>query len=347
MNSSVMSSPPGLDMPALEQYFDSHIADRQGPLHATSIQGGRSNLTYHVTDGHTDWIVRRPPLGGLTPSAHDVGREYRVMSALGRSEVAVPETVAYCSDDRVIGAPFTVVSRIDGRVLRTRQDTGEFTPYQLKQCADGLVAQLALLHSVPYRNIGLAEFGRPEGYVQRQINRWREQWDLVATRPLPSLHRLFRALEASVPSESAAAVVHGDYRVDNVILHHYDLGQVLAVVDWEMATIGDPLADLGMFLAYRNPAVDALLDGPAATDPKFPTQLELAEHYALLTGRDLTHLPFYLALAYFKIAVIAEGVYTRHLAGVTMDDSFAGAGASVIPLVQAGLRSLGRDGGAE
>ncbi|MGW0949710.1 phosphotransferase, partial [Streptomyces sp. NPDC002623] len=164
------------------------------------------------------------------------------------------------------------------------------------------------------REVGLANWGHPQGYLRRQLDRWRAQWDLVATRPLLELLRLHRALEAAVPSESGVSIVHGDFRVD----------------------------DLGTFLAYRGPAVDALLDSPAATDPGFPDQMELADQYELLSGRDISLLPFYQALAYFKIAVFAEGVYSRHLQGVTVGDGFAGAGTSVPELVRAGLALVGR-----
>ncbi|ADI11775.1 putative acyl-CoA dehydrogenase [Streptomyces bingchenggensis BCW-1] len=336
------TNPPGLELGALSRWFGANVPACQGPLAAAVLHGGRSNLTYLVTDGHSRWVVRRPPLGGLTPSAHDIGREFRVMSALRATGVAVPGTVAHCTDQDVTGAPFTVVAYVEGRVLRSRADTAGLTPYDLGRCADGLVEQLARLHALSYTEAGLSGWGRPEGYLRRQLDRWRTQWDLVATRQLSELPRLHKALEDALPRESDASIVHGDFRVDNTILDPTDLSRVRAVVDWELSTLGDPLADLGTFLAYRDPAVDALLDSPAATDPGFPGPFELAELYALLSGRDITLLPFYQALAYFKIAVIAEGVYARHLQGVTVGEGFAGAGASVPELVKAGLALLGR-----
>ncbi|NBM14722.1 phosphotransferase family protein [Streptomyces sp. GC420] len=333
----------GLEPGALDAWFTEHVPDCTGPLTAVLVQGGRSNLTYRVSDGRYDWIVRRPPLGGLTPSAHDVMREYRVMRALWNSGVAVPQTVAVCQDDRVIGAPFTVVSYVEGRVLRHRSDTEGMTPHQLCRCADALVAELARLHAVPPESVGLGDLGRPRGYVLRQLRRWRSQWDLVATRPLPDLDRLHQALEESAPPESdEASLVHGDFRIDNTILDRHDVGRVRAVVDWELSTLGDPLADLGMFLAYRSPVVDALLGDPAATDPKFPAPLELAEQYALLSGRDLTHLSFHLALAHFKIAVIAQGVAVREAGQGPPPGCRPGGAASAVPeLVRAGMETLG------
>ncbi|MFI6321008.1 phosphotransferase family protein [Nonomuraea sp. NPDC050556] len=332
---------PGLELAALQRYFGEHVPECAGPLEAELIHGGRSNLTYLVTDGQARWIVRRPPLGPLTPSAHDMGREFRVMSALQDTAVAVPRTVAMCEDAEVIGAPFSVVAYVTGRVLRTQEELDDLTPAQLDACADGLVNQLAALHAVPYQEIGLADFGRPEGYLARQVKRWRGQWDLVATRDLPDLHRLHHLLESTTPAESAASIVHGDFRVDNTILAPDDLGRVLAVVDWELSALGDPLADLGTFLAYRDPVVDALLGEPTATSStRFPDRTALAERYAARSGRDLSELPFYLALAYFKIAVIAEGIHARHLQGATVGRGFDAIGKSVPTLVQNGLEQL-------
>ncbi|ALC27015.1 MULTISPECIES: phosphotransferase family protein [Streptomyces] len=334
-------SPPGLDLKALSAWFQAHVPGAESPLTATLLEGGRSNLTYRVQDSRTSWVVRRPPLGGHTPSAHDVAREYRVMSALRDRGVAVPDAIALCKDTTVTGAPFSVVEYVEGQVLRFRTDTAGLTPHQLRRCADGLVAELARLHAVPYAEAGLSDWGRPKGYLLRQLARWRSQWELVATKDLPELDSLHRRLTEAVPGESGASIVHGDFRIDNTLLDPADLGRVRAVVDWEMSTLGDPLADLGTFLAYRSPAVDTLLDSPAATDPRFPSALELAEQYELLTGRDITRLPFYLALAYFKIAVIAQGVHARYQQGVTIGRGFAGAGDSVIALVRAGLETLG------
>lgn len=306
------TNPPGLDLAALTRWFDTHIPGRQGPLTAIVLHGVRSNLTYRVADGDFSWVARRPPLGGLTPSAHDVAREFRVMSALRGRGVALPEALAHCRNEEVIGAPFTAVSYAEGRVLRSRADAA-----------------------------GVTKRGRVQGYLQRQLDRWRAQWDLVATRPLPQLLKLHQALKGKVPQESAASIVHGDFRVEDTILDPADLGRVRAVADWELSTLGDPLADLGTFPAYRAPAVDALLDSPAATDHRFSGPIELAEQYAVVSGRDISRLPFHQALACFKIAVIAEGVHARHLQGATVGEGSAGAGDSVPERVRAGLAQLG------
>ena len=332
--------PPGLDLAALQRYFDEHVPGCAGPLSAKAVAGGRSNLTYRVSDGRTDWALRRPPLGGLTPSAHDVAREFRVMAALGDSGVAVPATVSVCTGTDVIGAPFTVVSWVDGVVLRSAADIDGVAPAELGACARAMVTELARLHEVPYADIGLERFGRPQGYLRRQLTRWRGQWDLIADETPATLTELYAGLEAGLPPEGDATLVHGDYRLDNIIFAAGDLGEVRAVVDWEMSTLGDPLADVAVMLAYGDPAVDPLLGQPASTDPRFPAPAELARQYGEASGRDLTDLDYYLAFGCFKLAVIAQGVYARYLSGVTVGEGFAGAGQSVPLLLGAGLRVL-------
>ncbi|MDT0308351.1 phosphotransferase family protein [Streptomyces sp. DSM 44917] len=337
--------PAGLHLPRLQRYFKANVPHCQGPLRAEPLPGGRSHLAYAVTDGHSQWVVRRPPLIGPAPLASDLAREFRVLRALWDRGVALPRPVAFCAEPDVLGAPFLVTSRVEGLVLRSRQDVRGLTPQRLTRCADGLLDQLTRLHAVSYQEAGLAGLGRPEGYLRRQVEGWRAMWERVATRELPSLPRLYRALAERVPPDAEAAVVHGGFRLDRAILDPEDLGRVRAVVGWGLAAIGDPLADLGVFLAYRDAAVNGLLDEPAGTDPKFPGTLELAEQYALLTGRSLTRLPFHLGLAFFKIAVIAEGVQVR--AERTASPEAAGeaerpcrAGESVPALVAAGLAAL-------
>jgi aminoglycoside phosphotransferase (APT) family kinase protein len=332
-----------LDLPALQKYFESHVPETEGILTAEIIHGGRSNLTYQVSDGASAWVVRRPPLGVLTPSAHNMEREYRVMAALQGSAVAVPRTRAYCADESVIGVPFSVASFVHGRVLRTHDDVAELSQEQTRGCAEALIAQLVELHAVNHEDVGLGNFGRPDGYLRRQVHRWRSQWELVATRELPGLLRLHHALESATPAESASAIVHGDFRIDNTILDTEDARRVRAIVDWEMSTIGDPLADVGLLLVYRDPAIEGLLHRPASTSPAFPTQDAIAEEYGRVSGRDLTGLPFYVALAFFKIAVIAEGIHQRFQKGDTVGAGFEDVGRTVPALVRAGLETLGLD----
>ena len=330
----------GLDVPALERFLHAEMA---GPLRAELMHGGRSNLTYRLTDGHRTWVLRRPPLGELTPSAHDMAREYRVVAALAGSGVPVAPAVALCEDPGVLGVPFAVVGFVDGRVLRSHDDLADLPDADVERCAFALVDVLARLHAVDPAAVGLDGFGRAEGYLERQVRRWHGQWRRVSTRELPDLEELHSRLAAGCPAESGASIVHGDFRVDNAILDPADPGAVRALVDWEMATLGDPLADLALHLAYGDPAFDPVLGGSAAaTSPRMPAPERLVRRYAEVSGRDVSDLAFHLGLGYFKIAVIAEGIHARHLGGHTRGPGFERTGDAVPLLVASGLHALQR-----
>ncbi|RSM55856.1 acyl-CoA dehydrogenase [Actinoplanes sp. ATCC 53533] len=329
-------------MPALRQYFEEQVAECRGPLRLDLIAGGRSNLTYRVTDGHSRWVLRRPPLGPLTPTAHDMGREHHVVAALGASGIPVARAVSYCADPGVIGAPFSIMSYVDGRVLRDGAEAAGLSADDARRCAEALVDELARLHAVDPGQIGLGDFGRPAGYLERQVRRWHDQWARVTTRDLPELAELHRLLVRATPPESGASIVHGDYRLDNVILAHDDPGTILAIVDWEMATLGDPLADLGLTLVYWDPVCAPVLGvrhAPTA-NAGFPTGPQLAKRYAERSSRDASTLGFYQALGYLKLAVIAEGIHARHLAGQTVGTGFDTVGTAVPALLRAGLDTL-------
>ncbi|MFG1791041.1 phosphotransferase family protein [Nocardia sp. NPDC049149] len=332
----------GLDLPALQRYFDAEVPGTTGPLTAALLKGGKSNLTYRIGDGVHDWVLRRPPLGPLTPTAHDMAREYRIVAALQGTNVPVAQAIALCEDTEVIGVPFAVVSFVDGHVLQDGDQTAALTVEQARACSEALVDTLAALHAVDYAAVGLAEFGRPAGYLARQVKRWRGQWDRVATRELDSLDRLTDALGRSIPEQAGETIVHGDYRLDNTIVARTDFGSIAAVVDWEMATLGDPLADLGLLQVYWDARCEPVLGvrhAPSA-NPGFLSVDEVAERYATATGYPLDQLPFYRALGYFKLAVIAEGIHQRFLAGKTVGDGFAQIGAAVPLLLDAGSESL-------
>ncbi|MFI6937354.1 phosphotransferase family protein [Streptomyces sp. NPDC050287] len=341
---SPAESPAGLRLEALQRWFDDHVPECSGPLRVRLIQGGKSNLTYALDDGPHRWVLRRPPLGTLTPSAHDMAREYRVVAAVYGTGVPVARPVALCEDPSIIGAPFGVVEYVDGTVVRGAEDASLLSPADRRRCALALVDQLAAIHQVDHRAVGLAEFGRPDGYLARQLKRWRGQWDLVTTRETPLVNQLFTALGDGLPPAGAgrSGIVHGDYRLDNTILDRADPGVVRAVVDWEMATLGDPLADLGILLVYWDPISEPVLGVRHILlgNPGFPGAAELAGHYAARTGADLSHLPFYRALGYFKLAVITEGIHARHLAGQTVGDGFHTVGDAVLPLLREGLATL-------
>ncbi|GAB3976235.1 phosphotransferase family protein [Actinoallomurus acanthiterrae] len=332
----------GVDGPALQRHFERHLPQCAGPLRVTPLHGGRSNLTYEVTDGTHRWVLRRPPLGVLTPTAHDMDREYRVVAALGSTGVPVARAVLSCPDPTVIGAPFSVVDFVEGTVLRDGDEAATLDPADARRSAEALVDALVDLHSVDAADAGLDGFGRPEGYLERQVRRWRGQWDKIATRALPGIGELHGRLARTLPVSGAPAIVHGDYRLDNVILAPGDPGRIAAIVDWEMATLGDPLADLGMLLMYWEPTCEPVLGVrhvPTA-NPGFPSGRELAERYAERSGRDLGDLRFYRALAYFKLAVIAEGIHARHLAGRTVGTGFERVGSAVPALLRSGLELL-------
>jgi aminoglycoside phosphotransferase (APT) family kinase protein len=334
----VTTAVEGLDLPALERFL---AAQRQGPLRAELMHGGRSNLTYRLTDGRSTWVLRRPPLGRLTPSAHDMAREYRVVAALAGSDVPVAPAVALCEDPAVLGVPFAVVGHVDGVVLRSQDDLAALSDEEVDRCAFALVDVLARLHAVDPVAAGLAAFGRPEGYLSRQVRRWHDQWMRVRTRESPDVEILHARLAADCPAESGASIVHGDFRVDNAILDPADAGTVRALVDWEMATLGDPLADLALHLVYGDPAFDPVLGGAAAsTSPRMPAADRLVERYAAASGRDVDDLSFHLGLGYFKAAVIAEGIHARHRQGHTRGPGFESTGAAVPLLTAAGLRAL-------
>ncbi|WP_129305030.1 phosphotransferase family protein [Streptomyces sp. L2] len=338
-----MNTVEGLDLGALTRFFTQSVPGFRGELHAELVQGGRSNLTYRLTDGHGSWVLRRPPLGGLTPSAHDMAREYRVVSALADSGVPVARAVAL-GDAQVMGVPFALVEYVDGVVLRTEAQLDAWPDQTVADCAHALVDVLARLHAIEPTAVGLDDFGRPAGYLARQVARWHDQWQRVRTRPLPDVEALHTLLAQTCPPESGASIVHGDFRIDNAILARDDPSQIRALVDWEMATLGDPLADLGLHLVYTDPVFAPVLAGRAAsTSPRLPAPAHLAERYATVSGRGLDNLGYYIALGYFKIAVIAEGIHARHRQGLTVGSGFETVGDAPAPLAAAGLRALRRN----
>jgi aminoglycoside phosphotransferase (APT) family kinase protein len=331
------------DLERLALFFAAEVPGYDGgPLAADLVEGGRSNLTYRISDGTSVWVLRRPPLGNLTPTAHDMRREYRMIAGLYGAGMPVAEPVAYCPDPSVIGADFSVVGYVDGRVVRTDAAAAALTADEASAATTGLVRTLVALHEVDHTVEPLASIGRPDGYVARQVRRWRDQWERVRTRDSTDADRLNDRLADAVPADSASGVVHGDYRLDNTILSHVDPGTVLAVVDWEMATLGDPLADLGLMCVYWDPVSRPVLGDqhPPSVNPAFGTPDDLADLYSELSGRDVSRLAFYRALAYYKLAVIAEGIHVRYLAGNTVGPGFAGIGSAVPDLLAAGLEAF-------
>jgi aminoglycoside phosphotransferase (APT) family kinase protein len=336
-----MTDLPGLDLERFAAWFDVACpGEIGGPLHGRLIAGGRSNLTYEVSDGTRNWVVRRPPLGHVLATAHDMAREYRVITALRDTSVPVPLSYALCSDPDVLGAPFYVMSNVNGVAYRTADQLAAVGPTRARAIAERVVATLPLLHAVVPADVGLADFGRPEGFLARQVRRWKKQLDASRSRPLAGIDELHELLAANTPGETAATIVHGDYRIDNVLVGPDD--KVAAVVDWEMATLGDPLTDVGLLVVYQR--MDRLAEGPMASDaPGYPTEAELLGIYAESSGRDLSDLGFYIALASFKLAVILEGIHYRYVHGGTVGGGFEQIGTLVEPLVASGLAAIRKD----
>jgi aminoglycoside phosphotransferase (APT) family kinase protein len=333
-----MTDLPGLDLKRFAAWFEQdRPGEISGPLDGQLIAGGRSNLTYQVSDGSHTWVVRRPPLGHVLATAHDMAREYRVISALRSTSVPVPLSYALCSDPDVLGAPFYVMSRVDGVSYRTADQLAQAGPDRARVIAEHLVATLAELHAVDPAEVGLGDFGRPEGFLARQVRRWKQQLDASHSRPVAGIDELHARLAASPPDGSPPAIVHGDYRLDNVLVGADD--KVAAVVDWEMATLGDPLTDVGLLIVYQR--MDRLGDDPMASSaPGYPPEQEILRLYAASSGRDLSGLGFYIALASFKAAVILEGIHYRYVHGQTVGPGFAEIGTMVEPLVASGLAAL-------
>jgi aminoglycoside phosphotransferase (APT) family kinase protein len=336
-----VSDLPGLDLDRFRHFFDTVCPGAvAGPLEATLIAGGKSNLTYAVTDGERSWVVRRPPLGHVLATAHDMVREHRVITALRDTEVPVPATYALCEDADVIGAPFYVMELVSGTPYRLATELAALGPVRTADISRQLVETLATLHRVDPASVGLSDFGRPDGFLARQVRRWRKQLDASRSRDLPRAGELHALLEANLPGEQAPAIVHGDYRLDNLLVD--DADRVAAVVDWEMATLGDPLTDVALMLVYQR--LGELDDGgsvaDASTAPGFLTVEGMLELYAAGSGRDLSQIGFYLGLAHFKLAVILEGIHYRYTHGQTVGAGFDTIGAVVEPLIDAGITSL-------
>ncbi|MEV6217962.1 phosphotransferase family protein [Nocardia sp. NPDC051833] len=332
---------PGMDVAALTRFLRDSGVPVRGELRVELISGGRSNLTFTAADDVSTWVVRRPPVAGLTPSAHDMAREFTVTDALQDSAVPVARTVAFDERGTALGAPMTVVEYIDGRVIRDQDDLAALTDEQVAASATELVDVLARLHAVDPAAVGLGTFGRPTGFVERQVNLWASQWDRVKTRELADVAVLHAALAEAVPSTSAASIVHGDFRIDNTILDAADPGRVRAVVDWEMSTLGDPLTDVALMCVYRSPIFDLVLGSSAAwTSDRMPTADALAQSYATASGRDLGDWGFYLALANFKLGVIGEGITHRALRGSDAGAAAERAAEATPEFMAAGLRAL-------
>ncbi|NEY31793.1 phosphotransferase [Streptomyces sp. PRKS01-65] len=332
--------PPGLDLDRLRGLLDRERPGLvSGPLSGRLIEGGRSNLTYAVSDGTAQWVVRRPPLGHVLATAHDMRREHRVISALHPTDVPVPRPVLLCEDEEVLGAPFYVMEFVEGTPYRTADQLAPLGPGRTRGTVLNLVDTLVELHAVDPAEVGLEDFGRPEGFLDRQLRRWAKQLAASRTRDLPGIDELHATLGRELPRSPAPAVVHGDYRLDNVLIGADD--RIAAVLDWEMSTLGDPLTDLGLLVMYSAPL--GLPGSPVSTTaeaPGHPAPAELIERYAARSGRDVSAVSWYTAFAWFKLAVILEGIHYRYTRGQTVGRGFDRIGDLVPVFIEHGLTTL-------
>jgi aminoglycoside phosphotransferase (APT) family kinase protein len=308
------------------------------------IAGGRSNLTYRLDLAGGQIVLRRPPLGHVLPTAHDMSREYRVLSALSGTAVPVPQPLAICADADVIGAPFYLMRFVDGLVLRTIQDGAALTPERAAELSNLMAETMAAIHSVDLDAAGLADFGRPAGYLARQLARWQRQRELSNTRELPGYPELVQRLADRMPASADGTLVHGDFRLDNTLITLAGPARVAAVVDWEMSTLGDPLADLGLTLSYWAEQTDGIPEVSVAATitslPGFWSRAAFATRYAELTGRDVTDIGYYIAFGYFKLAIVLEGIHARFLAHQTVGEGFEREGQAVPTLIERAHRML-------
>lgn len=341
------ASPLGIDVPAVTAWMEEHLGDVRGPLSFHPIGDGKSNLTYRVDDARGDAVVlRRPPVGQLLASAHDMRREHTVISGVGALGFPVPEALAFCADEDVTGAPFYVMEHVDGQVLVRPADAEGLDEATRRAAGVSLVETLARLHTIDVEDAGLTGFARPEAYAARQIRRWRRQWEDSKTREVGAVEEVAARLEASMPEPRELRIVHGDYRLGNTILA--DDGAVRAVLDWELCTLGDPLADVGLLMVYWGDAGEAvgIIEEPATVLEGFPPRDEVAEIYARASGRDLGDLPFWHVLSQWKLTVIAQGIWARFRGGQAyegVDDTFE---AVIDRLAEAALERA-RDAGLQ
>ena len=335
----------GIDVPKVTAWFEEHIDGAKGPLQFELIAGGRSNLTFKVTDANgTQFVLRRPPLGHVLATAHDMGREHRIIRALAPTPVPVAPALGYCDDPDVNGASFYVMGFVDGLIIRDPNSSKALEPDARRRAGESLVDVLVAIHDVNPDDVGLGDLGRKEGYIARQLKRWYSQFNQSKLREVPLVDEMHDFLSAHIPEQQGAAIVHGDYRLDNCMLTPQ--GQVAAVLDWEICTLGDPLADLGLLMVYWNDPEDAVasIAGSGATAATgFPRREELRTMYAAKSDRDLSHLDFYVAFGYWKLACILDGVYTRYVKGAMGNDGagWEAFGESVVRLAETSKAAAG------
>ncbi len=337
----------GLDLESLDAYLGREVPELSGVLSVEQFPRGFSNLTYLLRKGDDELVLRRPPHAVQVKSGHDMAREHRVLAALQGVYPLAPRPLCYCEDDTVIGAPFYLMERRSGIIVRKRLPEGlSVGPQQLRTMCESLVDQLGQLHAVDLEQAGLADFGRPKGYAQRQVEGWIARFEKAKTSEVPEIDQLGAWLRERIPAEGAPTLVHNDYKFDNVMLDPADPTRIVAVLDWEMCTVGDPLMDLGTTLGYWAQADDdprwrAMAFGPTG-EPGAMTRQELAQRYGEQTGRDVSGMLFYYCFALLKIAGIVQQIYYRWAKGFTTDARFAQLDQVVQALGRTGAQAIER-----
>jgi aminoglycoside phosphotransferase (APT) family kinase protein len=333
-----------LDLGKLEPFLRSHFPNEPGPLSIQQFPSGHSNLTYALQLGSKELVLRRPPFGSKVKSAHDMNREFRVLSRLHSVYAPAPHVLFYFDDESVLGVPFYLMEPIHGVILRRDPPPGlDFPPEKARRLSQSFVENLALLHSLDYVAVGLADLGKPQGYLERQVRGWIERYHGSKTHDHPEVEKISEWMQQHIPSTGDASLIHNDYKYDNVVLDPGDVTRIIGVLDWEMCTIGDPLTDLGTTLAYWVDAADPEelqenRSGPT-THPGSFTRAELVEYYAQKTGRNVSQMSFFLTLARFKIAVIVQQIYYRYHLGLTKDERFASMPRRINFLLRSSLHS--------
>jgi aminoglycoside phosphotransferase (APT) family kinase protein len=332
-----------IDLPALDAFLARAVPEARGELTVEQFPSGFSNLTYLVRKGGREMVLRRPPFGAAIKSAHDMGREHRILAALAPVYPKAPRPVAFCDDASLLGAPFYLMERVRGVILRAGA-AAALEPAQRRAVCGSLVDGLAELHGLDHVRAGLDALGHGDGYVERQVKGWSARYQAARTDDVPAMEGLSAWLEAHRPAQACSAFIHNDYKADNVVLDPERLDRVVAVLDWEMATVGDPLMDLGSTLAYwvdpdDAPAWRAAGFGALTAEPGSLRRAEVAERYARSTGRDLSAVAFYYAFGLFKVAVIAQQIFARYRQGHTRDPRFARLDAVVAGCAEMGGRA--------
>ena len=335
-----------LDATVVASYLRGRLPEGDRPLEILQFPGGHANLTYLLRYGDREYVLRRPPLGPVAPRSHDMVREYRALAALGPYYPPAPRVFALCEDPSVIGAPFFVMERRHGIVVRrTMPEEIRDDPAVRRRVGDAAIDALADLHAVPVEGTPVAALGKPDGFVARQIQGWAERWQRAKTEDLPTMEALAAWLAARIPLPLAPTVVHNDFKLDNMMLDRADPGRVVAVLDWDMTTLGDPRIDVGTLLGYWPEATDPPERLAIAMQPTylegFPTRAEIVARYAARSGRDLGAIRFFETFALFKLAVVLQQIYVRFVRGQTKDERFAAMGESVRRLAEIASETRG------